>query len=117
MPTSSVELNIVASNFSKSANQNITISRPKTIQEIEQDRLAEKARVDRLAAESKAEAERLVAEKKAADKIAADKILWDRTKAGKICKQNPGWTKDDCNNIAQGRFWIGMSYKMLETSW
>lgn len=38
---------------------------------------------------------------------------WYKTKAGKIQKKHPEWTKDECEAIADGKIWIGMTYEML----
>ena len=38
---------------------------------------------------------------------------WDNSKAGKIQKKHPNWSEEDCSNLAEGRYWIGMSYEML----
>ena len=54
----------------------------------------------------------LVAEQKSVDSIA--NVLWFTTRAGRIQKKHPNWTKDDCNNIADNKYWIGMSYDMLK---
>lgn len=36
-----------------------------------------------------------------------------KTKAGKIYKKHPDWSKDDCEKVAKNRVWIGMKYEML----
>ncbi len=51
------------------------------------------------------------------DKIKADQekadAEWKKTKAWQICSTHPGWKKDDCNNLADKKIWVGMSYDML----
>lgn len=51
------------------------------------------------------------------DKIKADQekadAEWKKTKAGQICSAHPVWKKDDCNNLADKKIWVGMSYDML----
>ena len=42
-----------------------------------------------------------------------DDIRWDKTKAGKIQKKHPEWSKADCLKIANNEYWIGMSIEML----
>jgi len=37
-------------------------------------------------------------------------------KAWKIHKKHPNWSIDDCKNLAEGRYWVGMSYDMLVVS-
>jgi hypothetical protein len=36
-----------------------------------------------------------------------------KTKAGKIYKKHPNWSKNDCEKIANNEIWIGMEYEML----
>lgn len=38
---------------------------------------------------------------------------WYNTKAGKIQKKHPTWSKYECELIAEGKIWIGMKYEML----
>lgn len=45
------------------------------------------------------------------EKIEEEKFL--KTKAGKIYKKHPEWSKQDCINISENRIWIGMHYDML----
>lgn len=42
-----------------------------------------------------------------------DEIRWSKTKAGKIQKEHPEWSKNDCLRIANNEYWIGMSIEML----
>jgi hypothetical protein len=44
---------------------------------------------------------------------AEEQATFDKTPAGKICKQNPGWSRDDCQKIVDKKIWIGMTYDML----
>lgn len=37
-----------------------------------------------------------------------------KTPAGKICKTHKDWTKSDCENLAQNKLWVGMSYDMVK---
>lgn len=52
--------------------------------------------------DAKIEKENQLAEKK-----------WNNSKAGKIYKKHPEWSKEDCERIARNEIWIGMSIKML----
>lgn len=45
------------------------------------------------------------------EKIEEEKFL--KSKAGKIYKKHPEWSKEDCVNISENRIWIGMHYDML----
>ena len=53
----------------------------------------------------------------AAAKAKAEQEAWERTKAGQICKKNPWWTKETCENIANKKVWIGMSTDQAIASW
>jgi len=45
------------------------------------------------------------------EKIEEAKFL--KSKAGKIYKKHPEWSKEDCISISQNKIWIGMHYDML----
>jgi hypothetical protein len=36
-----------------------------------------------------------------------------KTKAGKIYKKHPNWSKEDCKSLAKNNIWIGMEYEMV----
>jgi hypothetical protein len=36
------------------------------------------------------------------------------TKAGKIWRDHPMWSKDDCERLAGGEIWIGMEFEMVK---
>lgn len=38
---------------------------------------------------------------------------WQASKAGKICQRHPDWDRGSCEDLANNRVWIGMSYEML----
>lgn len=64
-----------------------------------------KEELDKIKADKKKkEAERLAEEKK-----------WNNSKAGKINKKHPEWSKRECERLANGETWIGMSYEMLKS--
>lgn len=44
----------------------------------------------------------------------ASSVVWDNPKAQQICSDNPSWTKNDCERLADNKIWIGMSYEMLK---
>lgn len=44
-------------------------------------------------------------------KIEEEKFL--KSKAGKIHKKHPEWSKEDCISISENKIWIGMNYDML----
>lgn len=46
-----------------------------------------------------------------AKKIEDEKFL--KSKAGKIHKKHPEWSKEDCISISKNQIWIGMHYDML----
>ena len=45
------------------------------------------------------------------EKIEEEKFL--KSKAGKIHKKHPEWSKEDCISISKNQIWIGMEYEML----
>ncbi|BAP30316.1 uncharacterized protein CHSO_1279 [Chryseobacterium sp. StRB126] len=45
------------------------------------------------------------------EKIEEEKFL--KSKAGKIHKKHPEWSKEDCISISENKIWIGMRYDML----
>lgn len=76
---------------------------------------AERAKA-KAAAEAKRQADEAARQKAAAEaaaKTKADQAKYENSKAGKLCKAHPEWTKDDCQNLADGKIWIGMSYDMV----
>lgn len=44
---------------------------------------------------------------------AIEEAAYEKTKAGRIHRKHPDWSKEDCERIANNRIWIGMSYDML----
>jgi hypothetical protein len=38
---------------------------------------------------------------------------WEQSKAGRLCSTHTEWDKWECENIADRKIWIGMSYEML----
>ncbi len=51
--------------------------------------------------------------KRELDSLDKENAVWLKTKAGKIHKKHPDWSKEDCKNISENRYWIGMSIDML----
>lgn len=56
---------------------------------------------------------------------AAAKAAYDKTPAGKICKEHPGWSKDDCKMVADDEafpspsmtsYWPSATFDMLVTA-
>lgn len=82
---------------------------------------AEKIEIEKLevAAEAKRQIE-LEAKKKAQEELRAEELaaqkVWDNSKAGKLCLKNPTWTEEECKNVADKRYWVGMTYDMLVAS-
>ena len=56
-------------------------------------------------------------QKKIDDEKAKQDPQWQKTKAGKVCATHADWTKQNCEDVAQGKIWIGMSYDMLVASY
>lgn len=45
---------------------------------------------------------------------AITKKEWENSKAGKIQKKHPDWTKEECEDLANHKIWIGMTLEMLK---
>jgi hypothetical protein len=45
--------------------------------------------------------------------IKIEEEKFSKTKAGKIHKKHPDWSKEDCISISENKIWIGMQYDML----
>lgn len=43
----------------------------------------------------------------------AKETAWNKSKAGRIYKKHPEWSRDDCEKLADGSIWIGMNYEMV----
>jgi hypothetical protein len=79
---------------------------------------AERAEQSRLKAEAEAKRQAAVEERRKAQEEAdakekAEQAAFDATKAGKICKRHPDWGRETCQDVADGKYWIGMSIGML----
>jgi hypothetical protein len=44
----------------------------------------------------------------------AKELAFLKTKAGNIWKKRPEWSREDCELLANGEFWIGMEYEMIK---
>lgn len=101
LPEENNQFSIVISNKNKIIQKSLIITRIFTPEEI-----AEKERIkEEEEAKIKAEEERK----------AKELAEWEKTKAGKICSEHflDRWTKEDCERVADGKIWVGMSYDML----
>lgn len=114
LPNEQNTFEITAKNSGKTRKSTLAINR--TFSE------EEKAEMARLQAEKEAaikkaqqEKEKLEAEQKA--KEAAELAAWEQSKAGRLCKDHPEWTQEDCIRISERKYWIGMSYDMLIASY
>src|SRR3989338_724032 len=111
-----------AARGSKVVNASMTVNRqftPEEQTEYDRRKTEEEARAQaEREARQKVEAERQAREQKEREERKAQERAaqetWERTKAGQICKAHPEWTKGDCEGLADGKIWIGMSLGMLE---
>lgn len=46
-------------------------------------------------------------------KLKLDEDQFKKTKAGKIYKKHPNWSREDCERLSKKQIWIGMEYEML----
>ena len=99
MPSEKNEISVVATNGSKNTTTTRYVSRIFTPEE-------------QAARELQAEADRQAAAKAEAGRK-AEQARYDATRAGQLCKKHPNWSRDDCQNVADRKIWVGMEYKML----
>ncbi|MFA5368824.1 MAG: hypothetical protein WC303_02315, partial [Candidatus Paceibacterota bacterium] len=87
---------IINKNIQSTAiNKNIKIMRVFTADELKARELAAaKAEVEK---EAKLRAER------------AKQVAWDESRAGQLCKKYLSWTKEECQDIADKKIWMGMT--------
>lgn len=78
--------------------EKLAIENKKKDDEAKKTALAEQAKKDKLAQDAKS---------------LADKKAYEATKAGQICKNHPDWTRSDCQDLADKKIWVGMTYDML----
>lgn len=101
---------IEASNKGKVVSKTFIINRVFTeAEKVENERLRAEAEIKRQAeveAQKKAEQERIAQE-------AAEQKIWDSSKAGKICKKYPDWSKEDCQKVVDKKIWLGMNIFMV----
>ncbi len=110
-------VNIVATNTKSSIvnKETLVIVRELTEEEkakIEQEKQA-KIEQARQAAEQAAQAKKEQEEAQKAKELAEQKA-WEQSRAGKICKAHPEWSKIDCEKLADNKIWIGMTLDMLK---
>ena len=43
--------------------------------------------------------------------------IFMNSKAGRLCKKHSDWSRNDCERLANGKIWIGMSYEMVVASY
>lgn len=101
---------IKATNNHGTSEQRLTVNRiftPEELTEYKKMKAEEEAKKQaELAAQKKAEEARKAKE-------LADQKAWEQSRAGRLCAKYPTWTKDNCNNIANNKIWVGMTYEML----
>lgn len=100
-----------ATNNERTKTVSITINRIFTEEEkvkLEKQKAeAEAKRQAELAAQAKAKAE-------VEAKAKAEQAAYERTKAGQLCVKHPDWSKQECQDVADNKYWIGMTWEMLE---
>lgn len=109
-----------AMNSNEKATAFIGINRIFTPEELasraEQKKQAEEAQAKKDVAKQVALDAENKAQEEQAKKDLAVKKAWEQSKAGKLCAKNPRWTKNDCEEVADRHYWIGMTYEMLVAS-
>ena len=112
LPEENNQFNIIISNKNKNKiiQKTLIITRIFTPEEIaEKERKKEEEEAKIRAEEEREEAKIRAEEERKAKELAE----WEKTKAGQICKAHYGWSKTDCERVADGKIWVGMSYDML----
>ncbi len=99
LPEEKNEFKIIFLNKDKVIKKTLTIIRIFTLEEI--------AELERIKNEEK---DKIIAEEERKVKEFAE---WEKTKAGQICKNHSEWQREDCEKIADGKIWIGMSIFMV----
>lgn len=98
-------IEILAFNGELETQEVLIITRDKTEEDVLKEENAKKE------AETQ-ERKKIEQEKKQAEEAKK----WEQSKAGKLCQKYPTWSKNDCSKVADGRYWIGISYEMLVES-
>ena len=57
---------------------------------------------------------RILEEEERAKREAMEEKKFLKSKAGRIWKRHPEWSKEDCELLASNKIWIGMTYSMLK---
>jgi hypothetical protein len=68
------------------------------------------------AADARAKAAKAKAEAKAEAEAKAQDAAYSKTRAGRLCAKHPDWARDDCENVANNRIWVGMTLAMLKAN-
>ena len=104
------QINIVAQNGKKTISKTLTINRIFTDQEkadIQANALkAQHAKEAEIAKEKMKKDAELAKQK-------AEQEAYNKSPAGRLCIKHPDWSKEDCENIANKKYWIGMDITML----
>lgn len=121
-----------AQNGGENAEASVSINRIFAEQEIaEQEKIAAEEAVKKqeaLEIQQKAQAEEDAKAKVAEEvqrqaqaayevKLKAEQAAYENSKAGKLCKAHPAWSKDDCGIIAEGKVNIGMTAEQAIAAW
>lgn len=113
----SYDVDIKAINSRYETTDQVTILRDKTDEEISAEQEAEKINKEKVAQEEKQRIEKEAQikneEQERKEKELAEQRTYEKTKAWRICKANPTWTREDCDLLANNKIWIWMSYDML----
>ena len=106
---------IEANNKGKVVSKTFVISRIFTEEEkVERERLRVEAEAKRQAEIKSAADAKVKADAEAKARADAEEKAWNDSKAGRLCKEHEGWAKEDCQRIADKKYWIGMDLDMLK---
>lgn len=110
LPNENNSIFITVRNGSSNENVSLVVRRIFTDEEklaIENKKKDDEA--NKIASEEQAKKDKLAQDAKSL----ADKKAYEATKAGQICKNHSNWTRSDCQDLADKKIWVGMTYDML----
>lgn len=110
-------IKIDASYNNKNKSKTIKVNRELTEEEkakiAEDNRIKQEEERKRIDEENRKKAEEEQKRIDEENRKRAEEEAFNNTPAGQICLNHSGWTKEECQRLADNRIWIGMSYNML----
>ncbi|MBU0472085.1 MAG: hypothetical protein KKF65_05650 [Nanoarchaeota archaeon] len=95
-----------SNNSVHSDEASIVITRVKSAEDIEAERIKEEEELKKKEEEEQKKIEMV-------EKLQKEEEEWNNSYAGQICAERTDWQKYECEYLADNMIWIGMSYDML----